>query len=204
MLKNTYTQLIVRLVPESAQVEPLWREIETRYSEPHRAYHNLTHLELLIEQLSEVKTQIEDWDTILFSVFYHDIVYSTTGNTNEEQSADIAVKRLSEIGYPAEKIKKCHAQILATKGHTVTSDNDTDLFTDADLSILGQTQDVYMTYAKQIRSEYSQYPDEQYKPGRKKVLEHFLKMDRIYKSEYFFTTFEKQARANLQFEIDQL
>jgi predicted metal-dependent HD superfamily phosphohydrolase len=48
------------------------------------------------------------------------------------------------------------------------------------------------------------YPDVIYKPGRKKVLAHFLQMERIYKTGIFFTMFEKQARQNLQDELAEL
>jgi predicted metal-dependent HD superfamily phosphohydrolase len=43
-----------------------------------------------------------------------------------------------------------------------------------------------------------------YNPVRKKVLLHFLSMERIFKTDYFYTHFEKQARENLQKEMELL
>lgn len=203
MEKDIYTKLAGQYTTDLILIESLWKEIENRYSEPHRHYHTLAHLDFLLSQLNEVKEQISDWDTILFSVFYHDIVYSTTAHDNEEKSAELAVERL-QIGFPTEKIAKCREQILATKGHTITHDKDTDLFTDADLSILGTHADVYKRYSAQIRQEYIQYPDAAYNEGRKKVLQHFLNMPRIYKNGYFFDKFEWKARENLLHELSTL
>ncbi|MFD2921463.1 hypothetical protein ACFS6H_17175 [Terrimonas rubra] len=97
-------------------------------------------------------------------------------------------------------ISNCAAQILATKAHQASTDPDTNYFTDADLSILGQPWEVYETYYKNVRKEYAMYPDFLYNPGRKKVLQHFLSMDRIFKTNHFFGLLEAPARANLQRE----
>jgi predicted metal-dependent HD superfamily phosphohydrolase len=158
----------------------------------------------MITVLKEVKEKAEDWDTLLFAIFYHDIIYKASGNSNEEESAKLAMLRLSEIKYPAEKIAKCAQMILATKKHEPSDDNDTNYLIDADLSILGKSAETYQTYTEQIREEYSIYPDFMYNSGRKKALLHFLQMNSIYKTEYFTTKYEKQARINLQNELETL
>jgi predicted metal-dependent HD superfamily phosphohydrolase len=100
-----------------------------------------------------------------------------------------------------EKVALCYSQVLATKGHTISKDNDTNLFTDADLSILGKDPVTYQTYASQIRKEYSIYPTLIYNPGRKKVLNHFLAMDRIFKTDHFYSRYEAAARKNIGDEL---
>ena len=85
-----------------------------------------------------------------------------------------------------------------------TRDDDTNYFTDADLSILGSDSDSYLTYTKQIRKEYSYFPDLLYKPGRRKVLEHFLEMGNIFKTKYFQDKFEIQAKINILGELKSL
>jgi len=59
-------------------------------------------------------------------------------------------------------------------------------------------------YYKNARKEYAIFPDFVYKPGRKKVLLHFLAMERIFKTDYFFHKFEMQAKQNLQKELEML
>lgn len=93
---------------------------------------------------------------------------------------------------------------MATKDHRSAADPDTDLLTDADLAVLGRDWPVYKAYSEKIRREYAIYPDALYKPGRKAVLQHFLAMERIFKTTYFYDRFEKQSRQNLQQEYDGL
>ena len=59
-------------------------------------------------------------------------------------------------------------------------------------------------YLKNVRKEYSLYPNLVYNPGRKKVLQHFVEMEKIFKTEYFFEKFEAQAKENLKQELEQL
>ena len=203
MLKQCFTELVGKYV-SPAEAENYWLEIEKNYSGSMRYYHTLGHLENLIVRLSEVKHLIADWETILFSVFYHDAVYNVLKHDNEEKSAALAGKRMNEMGIPSAKISKCLSQILATKDHKYSNDKDTDLLTDADLSILGSDSETYETYVKNVRKEYSVYPDLLYKPGRKKVLEHFLDMPAIYKTEVFANKYERMAKKNLSRELDLL
>ena len=153
---------------------------------------------------TEVKGEIKNWETILFTLYYHDIVYNSLKSDNEEKSAEFAEKRMKQISVSHETIELCQRQILATNSHMKSTDSDTNYFTDADLSVLGQTWKTYSLYYKNVRKEYSIYPDLIYNPGRKKVLNHFLKMDRIFKTGFFHNKFEIQAKQNLQKEIELL
>lgn len=200
MLKDIFISLINNY-SEQAIAEKLWSDIEKHYTSPKRHYHNLHHLENMYSQLEACREQIQDWDTVLFSLFYHDIIYKATAKDNEEKSALAALKTLREINYPKEKMRLSGEQILATKTHNISPDNDTNIFTDADLSILGSNWDEYLEYTKQVRKEYAIYPDFMYNPGRKKVLQHFLSMESIFKTPYFIQKFEAQANKNLTAEI---
>ena len=201
MLKNIFIDLVKKFEIDDFKIEILWVEIKKNYSNKKRFYHNLSHLDNLYLELLNVKNEIEDWDTLLFTLFYHDIIYNSTSKENEEKSAELAKLRLNEIGFDEVKVEKCFEQILATKSHENSSNKDTNIFTDADLSILGQDWDLYSQYYKNVRKEYSVYPDFLYIPGRKKVLEHFITMPRIFKTDLFFERFEKKAKINLEKEL---
>lgn len=75
MLTDIFLQLVNKYSNNNELATNLWLEIFTKYSEPKRHYHTITHLEAFINDLKEVKDHIEDWDTTLFAVFYHDIIY---------------------------------------------------------------------------------------------------------------------------------
>lgn len=203
-LKEVFYSLLSNYAVDNSGTEALWNEIDRNYSNKSRYYHTLNHLANVLTELMEVKAKIRDWQTLLFTLYYHDIIYNAMRSDNEEKSAELAAERMQQIGVPDERIKACITQILATKAHTDAVDGDTNYFTDADLSILGQSWEVYSEYYKNIRKEFSIFPDIVYNAGRKKVLQHFLDMDRIFKTDYFFKKFEARAKHNLEREMQLL
>ncbi len=204
MLKQIFFELILNYSNDLNLINELWNEIEQNYFSENRYYHTLNHLENLLNQLLEVKSEIEDWNCILFTLFYHDIIYKVTKSDNEDKSTDLAIERMSRLSVPKSIIENCKKQILATKSHLLNIDSDVNYFTDADLSVLGQDWNSYKNYYKNVRKEYSIYPDLLYNLGRKKVLKHFLAMEKIYKTHYFYEKFEMNAKLNLQKELDLL
>ena len=163
MLTDIFLQLVKKYTNDHELANNLWLEIFTKYSEPKRHYHTIDHLKNMLRDLNEVKDKIEDWDTILFAFFYHDIIYKAYSNSNESESAKLAMQRLSDLGYPAPKIAKCANMILVTKHHTLSDDDDTNYLLDADLAIFGQPTEEYQKYSEQIREEYTLYADFMYK-----------------------------------------
>jgi predicted metal-dependent HD superfamily phosphohydrolase len=111
---------------------------------------------------------------------------------------------LTSLSYSSQAVERVVGHILATKSHHKSEDNDTNLFTDADLSVLGAPWEAYQEYYRQIRKEYAIYPDLLYKPGRRKVLQHFLDLPAIFKTAAFHTRYEGQARENLFRELETL
>jgi predicted metal-dependent HD superfamily phosphohydrolase len=203
MMKELFINSIRNFVSDEGEQIIRWNEIEKNYSVANRYYHNLTHLDNLVTELSPFKNRFSNWGVIVFAIVYHDIIYNTLKSDNEEKSADLAVKRLKEISFPKNLITQCKAIILATKRHEM-ADEETNLFTDADLSILGSEPKKYKLYTQQIRKEYKIYPSLVYNPGRKKVLSHFLKMEKIFKTKEFSMKYESQARMNLNEELSTL
>lgn len=203
MIQQEFLGSLSKYANEPTQPEKMWAQIEISYKSSYRHYHNLSHLDAMLSELDPHKSSFENWDVIIFAIAYHDIVYNVLKSNNEERSADVAVHSLSKTSLSKPAISFCKQLILATKRHEA-HDQQTDLFPDADLSILGSDELTYEEYSRQIRREYRIYPDLIYNPGRKKVLTHFLEMDRIFKTESFFENYESAARRNLQTELNTL
>ena len=184
--------------------QALWTEIEKEHTRKKRHYHNLHHLENMIQFAFQYQDQINHLETILFTIFYHDIVYHVTRKDNEEKSALVATDRLSKLNLDKEVISHIERQILETKYHRLQVEQDTNFLLDFDLAILGSDSDTYKLYTKNIREEYSIYPNFLYRKGRIKVLKHFLESDSIYKTSPFIEKYENQARLNLEKELTQL
>jgi predicted metal-dependent HD superfamily phosphohydrolase len=203
MIKEEFLEAVYHYTTDGIRTDSLWKEVEMKYSSPGRHYHTLGHLDSLTRELCTFKERFSNWDAIVFAIAYHDIVYNTLKNNNEEKSAEFSVKRLSSIACPDGLISLSKQLILATKTHAAES-IEVNMFTDADLSILGSDNDTYKLYAAQIRMEYAMYPDFMYNSGRKKVLIHFLQMSTIYKSPEFAAKYEARARINLKEELETL
>jgi predicted metal-dependent HD superfamily phosphohydrolase len=71
------------------------------------------------------------------------------------------------------------------------------LIVDIDLSILGQSAQVFDSYETSIRAEYSWVPETVYVAGRTKILTSFLDRPRVYFTERFENMYGPQAKLNL-------
>jgi predicted metal-dependent HD superfamily phosphohydrolase len=204
MLQDLFFDLLRRYDVESKVANVLWNELVDSYCSSSRYYHTMQHLENVLENLMHVKDKIRNWDAVLFSLFYHDSVYDASQNDNEEKSAELAQKRLLDVGVNEAFILLTTQLILATKSHAQLVNSDANYFTDADLAILGQPWAVYKNYYENIRKEYAMYSDAVYNEGRKKVLIQFMRRSRIFKTDFFIELYEAQARQNLQREVEIL
>jgi predicted metal-dependent HD superfamily phosphohydrolase len=142
---------------------------------------------------------VKDWKLLVIAMIYHDIIYNSPDHKDEERSAELAVTRLREIALPESQIDVIKSLILATKAHALSADNDTNLFNDADMSILGLDKETYTTYVKNVRLEYAKTPN--FDTGRKRVLIYFLQMEHIFKTSFFRSLYEDAARRKINWEI---
>lgn len=205
VLKQTWRALISRYCTNEQLIDREFDQLVEHYTAAGRYYHNLHHLQALLHLQQEYAPGIRNNDIIQLAIFYHDIIYNVLQSDNEEQSALAAGRFLQQTTFPPYQIITVMDYIRATKMHTGDNhDEDLDLFLDFDLSILGSPADVYMEYAKQIRQEYSVYPNDVYNPGRKRVLAHFLEQRAIYSTAAFSEQYEAQARRNIAAELQTL
>ena len=125
MLQEVFLDLIGRYSDDSTFNIQYWQEIADHYSAKNRHYHNLQHIENMLEELEEVKQEIQQMDSLLFSIYYHDIIYQATRSDNEYQSALLFKKRISQTKF--EYIEYSFQQIEATKKHQESDDYDTNI-----------------------------------------------------------------------------
>lgn len=173
-----------------------------RYNEKHRAYHNLQHIAFMLELAEKHRDNLQDFQAVLLSIWFHDAIYEPLRKDNEEQSAALATTALRQLAIDRVVIDKITHYILATKQHLPTQENDLQWFLDFDLAILSSSPEIYEAYTQQIRQEYSFYPDFIYRVARKKVMTAFLERPAIYGK--LGDHAEQQARLNITLEISQL
>jgi predicted metal-dependent HD superfamily phosphohydrolase len=181
-------------------------ELIARYSEPHRRYHTMTHIEDCLAQVA-ASTDMDDDQRALMdaAIWFHDAIYDATRTDNEAESARLARARLLADGAALEFVAEVERLILLTAGHSV-EDGDTlgARLVSIDLSILGAEPARYDAYAEAIRQEYIHVPETLYRPGRAAVMSRFLQSPRLFADNRWADRFEAQARANLRREIATL
>lgn len=199
-----WLQLTANYYTDLSLADSLWQKIQKNYTYKNRYYHNLIHINSMLEKAEENKSQLTDYDELLFAIWFHDVIYKSTSKKNEEKSADFAKSTLNKMSNI--NIDKIYHLIISTKKHQIilTENDDNAFLLDFDLSILGTEWSVYKTYIQNIRKEYKIYPDFLYNPGRKKVLESFLNRKQLYFTEKYQDLFEENARQNLEKEFKLL
>lgn len=192
----------VGAVGDSQQV---FQEIVTRYSESHRFYHTLQHLTHCFEELDQVKHLALDPASLELSVWLHDIFYNPQAKDNEERSARLALAICRAAKLPTSFGRQVASHIRATQHLCNTlAEGDTKLLLDIDLAILGQSEERFVRYEKQIRKEYAWVKIREYRQGRRAILERFARRPILYLTPFFHDRYEAQARRNLEASIRAL
>lgn len=184
---------------ESNQFVKLRTELIARYNEPHRFYHNIFHINDMLNITMGCRPS--NVGIVNLIIWYHDAIYDPTRKDNEEKSAELAIEQLKNH-LSVEDVDYVVSGILLTK-HQFSSNlltPDMSIVIDADLYILSHDW-CYTAYARAIRKEYSHFSDEQYIAGRKQFLEKMM-----LKKYYYgiFTQRNDKAKKNMQMELDYL
>jgi predicted metal-dependent HD superfamily phosphohydrolase len=207
-IREIWDRLTGKYCNDPALIDRFFKEIERKYIAERRHYHNLHHIQALLQFCETYAAQLHDRDVVAFSVFYHDIIYNVLRKDNEARSALLAVKRLHSLKVPEEKIAQVKIYIEATQTHALTAGvkhvSDLQLFLDFDMSILGAGWDEYETYTRQVRREYRIYPDKLYYPGRRQFLQHCLQAEFIFQTPVFRDEFEARAKQNMARELEAI
>ena len=180
--------------------EAQWEVIASSHGEPDRAYHNLKHVRDCLEQLDQAPESPTDPLSLEFAIWFHDLIYDTHASDNEERSAEAAAGFLQDVTMSESVV----SIILSTQHKKTPEHQDAQLMCDIDLSILGRDSTTYDRYANKIREEYAWVSEEDYRNGRRKVLQHFLNRAQLYSLPSFVGNYEEQARINLQQELAHL
>jgi predicted metal-dependent HD superfamily phosphohydrolase len=205
ILKENWSDLLLKLNADLQYSEKIFQAVINAYCNPARHYHNLEHIQQILQAIEEVKYLSNCPNIISLSAWFHDYVYCPERQDNEEKSAEYAKINLNKLKISNQIIEAVKQIIISTKTHYPLLDNiDNLIFLDADLSILGTSPERYWRYAQAIRQEYHWLSDRDYQQGRTKVLNNFLARDKIYYTDYFYRQLEKAARNNLKSEIHNI
>lgn len=216
MLRDEMWDEAVRAVRGDAHgLDSVRGDVVERWSEAHRSYHDLRHLDEVCRALNELRGPSLDgdteWASVVFAAWFHDAVYdinihaSAAGPENERQSAELARTALSANRIGAEVVESVVALIEASETHEVHETRGPQAaFHDADLWILAAPLERFDDYCAAVRREYAAVPDEAYAQGRSAILAAFLERESVYRTDHARQVWEAVARRNLTRELTRL
>ena len=203
-LKQYWQQLIEQCELNSDDCAPIFSGIISAYEQPHRVYHNLSHLQHFWSVLGSLPDSVEVNPAMQLALWYHDIVYQPGKSDNEIKSTQRLIADNISLKFSDYILNTACQLIMATQTHKPRGDLNCSYFLDADMAILGSDTDSYQVYSRAVADEHQQIPSFFYRRGRKKFLTQTLAQPLIFHTPHFNQMFEAQARINLQNELAHL
>lgn len=212
-LKERWLNICLQAGHKGFDIWLLFDDLVARYSEPWRAYHTLDHILAMFREMDQIyyiiyHNRISEV-ALKLAIWYHDAVYDPKRSDNEDKSVELF--RAHAVHFSLDRMishrdieNDVCRMILASKHKAVSANNDSRLFCDIDLSILGQSETIFDEYESRIRREYEWVAEPDYIKGRSGVLRSFLDRQNIYSTVHFQEKYEKQARQNIARSIEKL
>jgi predicted metal-dependent HD superfamily phosphohydrolase len=176
-----------------------------RWAEPQRRYHTTVHLAAVLDHIETLAGHAADPDAVRLAAWFHDAVYRPDRSENEERSAQLAERALTEAEVPAARTDEVARLVRLTTGHDPEpGDTNGEVLCDADLAILATDPAGYAAYAASVREEYAFVPDEAFREGRAAVLRQLLGLPGLFRTPHGQAEWESAARRNLATELELL
>lgn len=190
---------------ETPDALPYADELLTRWAEPQRSYHTADHLLAVLEHIDTLAPHAAGPEAVRLAAWFHDAVYRPDRSENEERSAVLAVRALTEACVPADVTDEVARLVRLTVTHDpAPGDTNGEVLCDADLAILAGEPEEYEAYTRAVREEYGFVPDDAFRAGRAAVLRQLLDLQRLFRTPHGAAAWEERARANLTAELETL
>lgn len=176
-----------------------------RWAEPQRRYHTTDHLLAVLDHIDVLAAHAADPEAVRLAAWFHDAVYRPDRSENEERSAVLALRALTEAGVRADVAEEVARLVRLTVTHDpAPGDTNGEVLCDADLAILAAGPEAYEAYTHAVREEYAFVPDDAFRAGRAAVLRQLLDLERLFRTPHGAAVWEERARANLTAELARL
>jgi predicted metal-dependent HD superfamily phosphohydrolase len=195
---------VERRCPDPGRVAALGSALVDSWAEPHRRYHDLTHLQNVLAGVDELADWADDPFVVELAAWYHDAVYDGAPAA-EERSAARAERELAAVGLSGGLVAEVARLVRLTVHHNpAPADRNGAVLCDADLAILAADAGRYASYATAVRSEYAHIGDADFRAGRAAILRDLLTQPTLFRTPIGRTRWEASARANLTAELTHL
>lgn len=139
-----------------------------------RKYHGVNHLHKVTYRVNtlaeEHNLNNEDYTSLIIATMFHDVVYIPGSKWNEEKSATLTTQILDATNNEHLDYATISRLIRYTKYDRPANDLLEQILHDADWEGFGRRWSVYEKNSRDIRAEYPNISDEDFRKGRKAFL----------------------------------
>ena len=153
--------------------KPTIVDLERRWHEPHRYYHNINHLATM---MTDIETNVffkelskYEKHSLMLAAFFHDAVYNPKKDDNEEQSVKLFTKYFG--GADLKMFDTVCGLIMVTKYRKRPVTKLKRILWDADNAGFKKGYEHLFKTEKLIQKEYAYLPKEKFREGKIKFLE---------------------------------
>jgi len=188
----------------SPDVGAVGERMLARWSEPHRRYHDTSHLRGILAAVEMLVALADDPDAVRLAAWYHDAVYAGQPD-DEENSAQLAESELGALGLASALVAEVARLVRLTVTHDPDAgDRNGEVLSDADLAVLGLPPAEYGANTAKVRAEYGHVSDADFRAGRSRVIGSLLSAPALYRTAEGQARWEDAARVNLAAELQSL
>jgi predicted metal-dependent HD superfamily phosphohydrolase len=207
VLRSRWTRALAGARGSAAGPDPVpyADNLLARWREPQRRYHTLAHLVAVLDHVDTLEEYADDPDAVRLAAWFHDAVYLPDRSGNEERSARLAERALTEAGVPDDTTAEVARLVRLTVTHDpADGDRNGQVLCDADLAVLASPPAAYAAYTAAVREEYHFVPNDAFRAGRADILRQLLALPRLFRTPYGQEKWEATARYNLSSELEIL
>jgi len=187
--------------PRGADAADIWAHLKDLLNQPHRHYHDQTHIAHCLAELDGARNRIGNPDAVELALWFHDAIYEPGALDNEARSAalflDYAKDALAEP-----LAREVHDAILATVHRQIPDKGNERFVVDIDLSSFGLPWPKFMADCHALRREQMQITDSEFYHNKCKFLHSLIDRSSIFATPYFRQRYEDAARINIQRYLD--
>lgn len=167
-----------------------------------RYYHTFRHIFYMLDNIKDFELPPKDRILLELAIWFHDLVYDTTFDKNEQYSANAFEEFGKEIGLKKKYIRQVKSLIMITTHKKLPLTKLEKIICDLDLrEFVSDRQELN---AVEVRKEYSHLSDEEWEKSRTEFVESMLGKRHIYHTKRYRHMLEDQARLNLAKEIEHI
>jgi predicted metal-dependent HD superfamily phosphohydrolase len=182
---------------DPAAADAAWETLARGYTEPHRRYHNLDHLDHCLHGLDLAATVAKDPKSLELAIWFHDVVNEPGSGDNEQRSAEVFEGLLGPHLLPQE-VRHIRRLIMTTTHRARPEGGDERFIADIDLSSLASPWPRFLVDSENLRAEEPERSDADYYGAKVRFHRGLLKRARLFNTAPFQLRYESQGRENLE------